>query len=334
MQEDYNYISCSLQSKSTLVFSRRAPAPNMLASIFQAVFVAQVALAGPLSVNTLFSLPSNASWLENLAYRPSTNTVLATRLDVAQLWSISTTTGAGSILATKPDITALVGITQTHSSPDEYYVAGLNFSAAGVQPNSSTLWKLTFPVEGGYSFASAFGVPGMTLINGLTTWNDTTILATDSYQGNIWKIDLTTNASKAILTDPTMARITDNGVNGVKVLRSSRGTFVYYTSTDQSLLARIPVDPVTAKALGPVEVIASDIGAVDDFALLSDGSAVIATGVNNTVVHVSLDGRVETVAEVMSGTACQFGVNGELYVTTGGSAAAGSVVVVDMEKNA
>lgn len=307
----------------------------MIMPIFEALCVAQIVLASTPSVNTLFSLPANASWLENLAYRPSTDTILATRLDVAQWWSISATTGIGTILANVPDITALVGITQTHSSPDEYYVAGLNFSATGVHPNSSTLWKLTFPVEGnGHTFESAFGVPGMTLINGLTTWNETTILATDSYQGNIWEIDLTTNSSRIALTDPTMARIDNNGVNGVKVLRSSKGgTFVYYTSTDQSLLARIPIDPVTARSVGPAEVIARDIGAVDDFALLSDGSAVITTGANDTLVHVSLDGGIETVAEVASGTACQFGANGMLYVTTGGSAAAGSVVVVDMMRD-
>lgn len=307
----------------------------MIIPIVAALFVAQIALAFLSSINTPFSLPANASWLENLAYRPSTDTILATRLDVAQLWSISATTGAGTILANVPDITALVGITQTHSSPDEYHIAGLNFTDAGVQPNSSTLWKLTFPIEGnGYTFVPAFGVPGMTLINGLTTWNETTILATDSYQGNIWEIDLTTNSSKPALTDPTMARINNNGVNGVKVLRSSKGgTFVYYTSTDQSLIARIPVDSVTADSPGPVEVISRGIGAVDDFALLSDGSAVIATGANDTIVHVSLDGGLEPIAEVASGTACQFGANGILYVTTGGSAAAGSLVAVDLKRN-
>ncbi|KAJ4394095.1 hypothetical protein N0V93_003312 [Gnomoniopsis smithogilvyi] len=307
----------------------------MIISILLALLVAQLAFATS-SVTTLFSLPANASWLENLAYRPSTNTILATRLDVAQLWAISASTGAGTILASVANITALVGITQTRSSPDEFYIAGLNFTSAGVQPNSSALWKLTFPLDGGFTFESAFGVPGMTLINGLTTWNETTILATDSYQGSIWEINLSTKSSTRAFTDPTMARIDENGVNGVKVLRSSKETYVYYTSTDQALLARIPVDPVTARALGPADVIAHDIGAADDFALLPDGSAVIATGSNNTIVHVSLGGRVEVVAgspesqEVASGTACQFGEDGVLYVTTGGSAAAGRVAAVDL----
>lgn len=308
----------------------------MIIPIFQALLVAHLALAIPPAATTLFALPANASWLENLAYHPSTNSVLVTRLDVAQLWSISATTGVGTILANASDITALLGITQTKSSPDEFYIAGLNFTTEGIQPNSSALWKLTFPLDGGFTFESAFDVPGMTLINGLTTWNETTILATDSYQGAIWAIDLTTKFASRIFTDPTMARISENGVNGVKVLRSSKETYVYYTSTDQSLLARISVDPVTASALGPADVLACDIGAVDDFALLSDGSAVIATGTNNTVVHVGLDGIVKTVAgsadsqEVASGTACQFGANGVLYITTGGSAAAGRVAAVDL----
>lgn len=312
----------------------------MIIPTFQTLLAARIVLATTSSVSTLFSLPVNASWLENLAYRPSTDTILATRLDVAQLWSISATTGAGSILANVTDIAALVGITQTHSSPDEFYVAGLNFTAAGVQPNSSTLWKLAFLSDGGYTFDRAFGVPGMTLINGLTTWNETTILATDSYQGNIWEIDLITNSSAILLADTTMARIDNNGVNGVKVFRSSEDALVYYTSTDQSLLARIPVDPVTARAQGPVDVIASDIGAVDDFALLPDGSALIATGSNNTVVHVGLGGSVRIVAgaaksqEVASGTACQVGRDGVLYITTGGSEAAGSVVAIDLGRSA
>ncbi|KAJ4408403.1 hypothetical protein N0V82_009723 [Gnomoniopsis sp. IMI 355080] len=307
----------------------------MMIAILQALLAAQLALATS-SVTTLFALPANASWLENLVYRPSAKTVLATRLDVAQLWSISTTTGAGTLLANVPDITALVGITQTGSSPDEFYVAGLNFTTAGIQPNSSTLWKLTFPLDGGFVFEPAFGVPGMTLINGLTTWNKTTILATDSYEGTIWEINLNTKSSSRALADPTMARIDDNGVNGVKVLRSSKEVYVYYTSTDQSLLARIPVDPLMARALGPADIIAFDIGAVDDFALLPDGSAVIATGSNNTIVHVSLSGNVETVAgspesqEVASGTACQFGEDGVLYVTTGGSETAGKVAAADL----
>lgn len=104
------------------------------------------------SVSTLFSLPGNSSWLENLAIRPSGNTILATRLDVPQLWSINIPTGEGIILAKASSSTALVGITQRlPSSPprgqveDEvYYIAGVNYSSTGVVPNSSVLYSLTY----------------------------------------------------------------------------------------------------------------------------------------------------------------------------------------------
>lgn len=128
--------------------------------------MAPAALAATVPATTLFSLPANASWFENLAYRASTDTVLATRLDIAQLWSISTSAGTGTILAHATGTTAFVCITQTHSSPDEFYMAGLNFTTTGVQPNSSALWELAFGEDGASTFDPAFDVPGMTLING------------------------------------------------------------------------------------------------------------------------------------------------------------------------
>lgn len=340
------------------------------------ILAAHAALAAglpPSSVRTLFSLPSppSPSWLENLAYRPSTDTILATRLDPAQLWSISASTGTGTLLANVTDTAALVGITQTRSFPpfDEFYVAGVNFSDAGVQPNSSALWRLAFtPSEDGngsaegigtFTFKPAFAVPGIALINGLATWDEHTILAADSHLGAIWAVDLGSGSASVALHDhATMAPVTANGVNGIKVLRGGAGddgsAYVYYTSTDLGLVARVPVDPAGAvpRPRGEVEVLARGLGEVDDFALLGSGGGVlVATGWNNSVVHVGLDGRVETVAggpdslQLASTTACQFGGaarSGEggrtLYVTTAGGSegpvdgltTAGSVVAVDL----
>lgn len=351
----------------------------MIIHKFLALLAAQVALAVSLpaqqhdepcsstgAVKSLFSLPSIPSWMENLVYRPSTDTILATRLDIAQLWSISAATGVGTLLANVTDITALVGITQTRSSPDEFYVAGMNFSSTAVQPNSSMLWKVVFEDDkngGQFTFEKAFGVPGIGLINGLTTWDEHSILAADSHLGAIWKIDITTGDATIVLQDPSMAPISNNGANGVKVLRTGPNdhyhyntTYVYYTSTDRGLLGRIPVDPITALPSATfggdagAEIIATGLGEADDFALLDDGGVVLATGSNNTVVRVGLDGSVRTVAgsqdslELASATACQFGARNvkgtgrTLYVTTAGgeegsvngTCAAGSVVAIEL----
>lgn len=297
------------------------------------------------SVETLFSLPVVGSWFENLVYRRSRDSIIATRLDVAQLWSISASTGEGTLLANITDIVALVGITQTRSAissqglEEEFWVAGLNFSTAGVQADSSTLWKLSFATtdnrsdEDTFTLEKAFVVPGIELINGLTTWNETTILAADSGLGAIWQIDTTSGAASIVLQDPTtMAPVTANGVNGVKVYRTREGeraeTYIYYSSTDRGLLARILVDPITGVAANvnaSVEILATDLGEADDFALLKDGGVIVATGSNNSVVKVGLDGSVQTLAgslgslELASATSCQFGKDEQvLYVTTAG----------------
>lgn len=327
------------------------------------------------SVETLFSVPgTNSSWLENLAIRPSKDTILATRLDVPQLWSIDISTGAGTelLLGDAVSSVSLVGITQLLSSSsstsaraDEceeeeeevYYIAGVNYTATSVQPNSSVLYSLTYhdapnSSSPSYTFQKALPLPQMTLINGLTAWSPTVLLATDSYQGAIYKIDVTTGEASILLQDPTMSTNSSTaGINGVKVLRpaelghtggpttstTTTTTYIYYTNTDQALVARIPVDPQTAELLSTasttstaVEVLASGnklLGGPDDFALLADGGVMVATGAANTVVRVGLDGSVTSVAgsegdlELASSTACRFGQDGRvLYVTTAGGA--------------
>lgn len=305
------------------------------------------------TAKTIFSLPSNTSWLENLAYRSSAPSILATRLDTPQLWSIDPSKGAGTVLANASGTDALIGITQTRYGPDEFWVAGANFSTStGVlQPNSTSFWRLSFSSDGGdagFTFEEAFGVPGIQLVNGLATWNETTVLAADSYLGAVWMIDTATGDASVVLQDASMASDGGVGVNGVKVARSGdEQTWIYYTSTEQSLLARIPVDPVTAAPRGAAEIIATYLGEADDFALLGDGGVVLATGSNNTVVRVGLDGDVVTVAgsvgslELASATSCQFGSDEKtLYVTTAGGAEGavnqtlegpGSVVAIEFQ---
>lgn len=320
------------------------------------------------SVSTLFSLPDTSvpSWFENLAVRPGGQSILATRLDVPQLWSIdidnASSTATGTLVANATGSTALVGITagsplapscsnQRRQQQEVYYIAGVNYTAQGVQPNSSVLYSLTYhhsscsssttssPSPYTFTQKPALAIPQMTLINGLASLSPTAILATDSYQGAIYKIDTSTGEASIVLQDSkTMATNSSSaGVNGVKVLwpRSDGETtpsqvYVYYTNTNQALVARVPVNVETGTALGVVEILTQGnelLGQPDDFALLDDGSVIVATGAANTLVHVGLDGAVMTLAgsqgslELASSTACQLGPDGRvLYVTTAGGA--------------
>ncbi|PSR94534.1 hypothetical protein BD289DRAFT_136467 [Coniella lustricola] len=368
-------------------------------------------------VQLLFSLPGNDTWLENLAYRASTNAILATRLDIPQIWSIDATSGSGTLLANVSTIGALAGIAQlglsssfgssttsNGNSNEDFLIAGLNFSAlTGLQPNSSAFWKLSFEQSNAssslFTIQEAFTVPGIGLVNGLATWNASMILAADSAMGAIWRIDVHTGDAAIVLQDPTMKPVSSIGVNGVKVFRSSPAStdcslchqsraaataataraetkiantttdtaYIYYTSTEQSLLARIAVDPVTATPLGPAQILASGLGEADDFTLVVEDQAqeqeqeqededgcthntssevtavLLATGRNNSIVLVGLDGNVVTVAggssnsnsseslALAGATACHFGSAStgsasRLFVTTAGGAESDGLV--------
>lgn len=121
----------------------------------------------------------------------------------------------------------------------------------------------------------------MALINGLTSLSPltVTILATDSYQGAIYRIDVTTGQVSMWLQDfETMGTrgSSSAGINGIKVFRppspspspssSSCGEteqerdkkdddddddqdetllYIYYTNTDRALVARIPITTTT-----------------------------------------------------------------------------------------
>jgi hypothetical protein len=70
---------------------------------------------------------------------------------------------------------------------------------------------------------------------------------------------------------------------------------VYYTSTAQTLFARVAVNPLSHKPTGPPEVVAPGI-APDDFCLDEDaGVAYLTTHTGNTIVRVPLDGAATSV---------------------------------------
>lgn len=108
--------------------------------------------------------------------------------------------------------------------------------------------------------------------------------------------------------------------------------YIYYTNTDGALVARVPITSGTIEDPSTVqpEIIATNDtlpggAAPDDFAMLDDGSVIVATGEANMVVHVSLNGTLTTLTgnkgdlELASSTACQLSKDGKVvYVTMAG----------------
>lgn len=284
---------------------------------------------------TVFEVKKPWSWFENMAIRASGH-ILATRVDLPEIWAVDPFARTGALLVTVPGVEALLGIAETR--PDVFVFAASNFSLrgpdAGWQPNSTQLWELDFrgrpcaagppPTARRVAEMPAAGVP-----NGLAAWDESAVVVADSTYGQVIMVDVATGESTTVIRDPTMARTANVsvGINGLKVFEQGGRRFVYYTSQAQALFCRIPVDARTGRPTGPAEVIARGF-AMDDFTLRPDGTALVASNADNVITEVAPDGRHATVAgspgslALASDSSCLFGRTERdrdiLYVTTAG----------------
>lgn len=160
-------------------------------------------------------------------------------------------------------------------------------------------------------------------LNGMTPWTGYRLLAVDSLLGRVYAIDVKARRASVWFEHELLKKITSfpmmPGVNGIKRF----GDGVYVTNTDRAIVLCIPVEADDRP--GPIRVVAVQLRG-DDFAFDMDGSAYIATHVENTLVKLSRDGERVSIAGPDQGmpgsTAAAFGRHAEdltsLYVTTTG----------------
>jgi hypothetical protein len=197
---------------------------------------------------------------------------------------------------------------------------------------SFALWKLDMSSkEEGVKVSMMAELHGMGMPNGMTTLNHHTLLLADSVNGNIAAFNVKTAETEVVLEDPSLAVNTSApgiqlGANGIKVHED----YVYYTNTAQNLAGRVRVHPSTGKPNGFFETARdSTFKGPDDISVAKDGSIYVSAPLpapeGDKVQHITLDGKVTTIAEgglVAGATALVFGRtnkdNNTLYVTTMG----------------
>jgi hypothetical protein len=283
-------------------------------------------------LTNVFQFSQVGTWLENLAIR-SSGTILATRVDVPELWSIDPVSGTGALAATIPGnaTNTLLGITEIAHDVFAVVAGQINLKTVTPTAGSWAIWKVDYSKGAATPDVSIIkAIPEGLFLNGITTFCDDSILIADCGQGVIYRLNWKTGSYAIALSDDSMKPATGTpiGVNGVK----TRDNYVYYTSSTQKKFMRVPVDK-SAKATGPYEVIATGFFQ-DDFVLApwDDGKPYIATNYEDTVVTLDEKGDVHVVAgsntslAVAGSTAVQVGrMKGEertLYVTTSGGLAA------------
>lgn len=251
---------------------------------------------------TLFTLPGAvkpSSWFENLAVRPN-GRILATRGDAAEIWQINPATGTGALLVSLAPSTGafnLTGIAEVHNDHHhrrlphqdvvETYIFGSSHIPAPFQvtPGSAKVWKLQISSTGSATVSLLAAMPSAGFVNGVTAWGNGRVLVSDTERESVYLMDAATGSWTTPLTNLT-------GVNGIRTTGPKAGSGYLYRADHMSLkLSRIPIDAVTATALGPAEILA-DNQLMDDFALRVDkhtgkGKAYLATLFDNSVVEVA-----------------------------------------------
>jgi hypothetical protein len=251
------------------------------------------ALAVPL--HTLHQFP-NGTWLENIALMPNSS-LLVTLIGRAEIHMVHPS-GLSHLVARIPEANSVLGITALSNA--KYAVAaGTTTPSNSPVEGSFSVWTLGFS-HGAVEVEKVADVPGIGLANGIALLNAHTLLLADSWHGNVVRLDLRTNASTSVLQHASLLPNFTNaalplGVNGIRF----HTPFLYYTNTVQNLLGRVRIDTHSGAATGPYQTIAQgeEISQPDDFAVLEDGSVVLARPLGDTIQHVGLDGRVQVLAK-------------------------------------
>ena len=166
-------------------------------------------------------------------------------------------------------------------------------------------------------------IEGVGTLNGLTRLADGVLLASDTKLGAVIRLDLRTRSAKLVVEDETMIGLPLVGGAGINGIRVHEG-YVYYTNFLKGILCRVPVHPVEATRTGPVQVLASGLGVLDDLAVTGDGVSYVMQYFGGTVARVGLDGGVDVVAGGLDRpTSAQFGRTVKdaktLYVSSSGN---------------
>lgn len=305
-------------------------------SFLGSVFSQQVP---PLVVQTVCNIGLGV-WIENIAVQAG-GEILAVGLtpNLFQVNPLINNPTPTIVHTFSPPITALAGITETY--PNLFYVAAGNVSNSTVQPTPGTMsvWEVNMtgftpkhglltPVRKVADFPTASLLDGMTTVNAVTGL----ILISDPILGVVWSLNVNTGATAQVINLPilksTPGSIPNIGVNGIHFCQTSN--VLYFTSTDQKIFAKLPLNPQTGAAAGPLEIVASAFGMPDDFALDTLGNAYVAVNSSSLVLlqpngnATVLAGGINNLTALPGITGAKFGRTvldkGTLYMgTTGGS---------------
>jgi sugar lactone lactonase YvrE len=195
-----------------------------------------------------------------------------------------------------------------------------NLLVAGVDGKTPAVFQIA---QDG-SVATLMTLPEAVFLNGMTPLTGDRYLIADSFKGAIWEIDAIAKTSKLWLQHEQLEPSKENpspfpAANGIKICSNT----LYISNTQRQYLIRVPIS--LDYAAGVPEIFLTNVN-LDDLAFDVQGNLYAATHVYNSVVKISPQGQVTTIATAEQGmagsTALAFGRTESdrtsLYVTTNG----------------
>ncbi|KAH8743169.1 hypothetical protein F5883DRAFT_512601 [Diaporthe sp. PMI_573] len=274
---------------------------------------------------------ANGTWVENIAVRRNGD-LLVTLIDRPELYLINPQHGGATRIGDFEDAKALSLMGISEMAPDVFAVIAGNYSiSSGMStPKSYSVWQVDFNRGGRCDKISEIeGIPEASFLNGMTTLEQRkdSVLISDSTQGVVWRVDAQTGDYEIVLEDETMKPIpgvpSSLGINGIRIL----GDYVYYVNAFRGLFCRVKIDLSTGAALGPFEVLATNVTG-DDLTFSKEGIAYVAENTKNSLVRIGSGGETSLVAGGLNSTlipgptSAAFGRRksdqNTIYVTTSG----------------
>jgi hypothetical protein len=242
----------------------------------------------PLPVEVIHEFP-NGTWIENLVVRPS-GSILANAFSIPVIYEVTIDQNPHvNTIHTFPNATGVSGIAESWS-PNLYFAVAGNFSFANFSsiPGSSTIYRIEFDEHTDEAEVTGLArLPTLIMPNGIITIPRTPyVLITDSIAGIIYRFDTETNDLTTYLDHPLLkpsGTFLQTGVNGIKLSRQH----LYFSNTDQELIARVPVSGWNAKPHGEPEIVASQTLADDFIVNDENGDVFIAENGDNELGFLS-----------------------------------------------
>ncbi|KAJ9603083.1 hypothetical protein H2200_012378 [Cladophialophora chaetospira] len=280
-------------------------------NVFRATVSARPTLEAPLYELQTVHQFANLTWIENIGIRAN-GQILATDVGSSRLFLVdpnNTTQASPPVIHQFLRGTTISGLVEVED--DVFYTIGslesnvYNFTFA---KNTTKIWQIDlreYSVTGNTTVSEILALPKVDVGNGLTLLSkqDGTILIADSEGGLVWILNVHTGEYSIAIDHPFLKPIPSAhppfGVNGLKVI----GSDLYFSNTNKGLLGKFPISLKKASPTGQPTLVSNNTPAADDFAVGPDGSVWLTENVRNTLVRVSPNGNITTIAGGVNSTA-------------------------------